>query len=169
MKGHNLYNLEIKKIFKKYIDKMIPKYKYMPEEFYTRTKLPVVRPSNVEDFIKAHKSLKIRWQFQEQMSGSGRFSAEIFFKKVSVLLSNGRMKCVSKKRKFYTSNSMPGMMFQDHLCQVSLGHLLEVCGQSAFDFTAVQLLCELRAPLTIPRNDPRGEPESEAWVGAPGG
>jgi len=31
MKDHNLDNLEIKKIFKKYIDKMIPKYKYMPE------------------------------------------------------------------------------------------------------------------------------------------
>ena len=61
------------------------KYKNIPEQFYTRTRLPVVRPDNVRAFLNVHRKLGIQWQFQEQMSGSGFMSAEAYFQGIATL------------------------------------------------------------------------------------
>ena len=44
-----------------------------------------MRPSNVKEFLSVHESLKIQRQVQEQMSGSGRFSAEACHQGISIL------------------------------------------------------------------------------------
>ena len=62
------------------------KYRYIPEKFYSRTRLPVVTPDNVEKFISTHASIAgLRFQFQEQMSGSGLLSTEAYYQGLAVL------------------------------------------------------------------------------------
>ena len=38
-------------------------YRTIPEEFYRKTKLPVVTPDNLYAFLQAHRSLDITWVF----------------------------------------------------------------------------------------------------------
>ena len=65
---------------------MADKYRYIPEKFYSRTRLPVVTLENVEIFISAHASISgLRFQFQEQMSGSGLLSTEAYYQGLAVL------------------------------------------------------------------------------------
>ena len=54
------------------------RYHDIPEEFYKKTKLPVVTPENHAAFMQAHQSLAITWALQEQFSGSGRVSWEAY-------------------------------------------------------------------------------------------
>lgn len=61
------------------------RYKNIPEEFYTKSKLKVVTPENYQSWFAAHKDLKITWILQEQFSGSGRVSITAFHKGLSVL------------------------------------------------------------------------------------
>ena len=51
------------------------RYRQVPEEFYTVTGHRVVTPDNVTDFLAGHCGLGIKWDLQEQFSGSGRVSA----------------------------------------------------------------------------------------------
>ena len=48
-------------------------YKAMPEEFYTRTELPVITPENIDDYVDLLKRSP-RANFQERCSGSSRLS-----------------------------------------------------------------------------------------------
>ena len=55
---------------------MAVKYESMPEEFYTKSGLPIVTPQNFDKFMLAHAASDITWDLQERCSGSGRLSIQ---------------------------------------------------------------------------------------------
>ena len=65
----------------KYLHKM---YKAVPEEFYTKTKRTPVTPMNVRAWLRGRKE-KVRYNFWEWCSGSGRLTLMMLLGGLSVL------------------------------------------------------------------------------------
>lgn len=55
-------------------------YKYLPERYYTESKVPVVTPDNVESYISHYAKDGLQWDLQELFSGSALFTGTGFEK-----------------------------------------------------------------------------------------
>ena len=66
------------------MDRTKKSYKAIPEEFYSCSGRKVIRPENCLAWLSVTSSKRLRWQFQELCSGSGRLSLTLLLTGMAV-------------------------------------------------------------------------------------